>query len=66
MVAYDHRLSQAHTRKQILMLAILYILGIVAIALLVIWWAASKLPPSACTGDCNQGRDCTCTTRNDS
>ena len=42
------------------MLAILYILGIVTIALLVIWWAVSKLPPGACTGDCNQGRDCTC------
>jgi hypothetical protein len=42
------------------MLAVLYMLGIVAIALLVIWWAASKLPTSACTGDCNQGRDCTC------
>ena len=55
MVAYVNRLSQAHTRKQVLM-GLLLLIIVLAIAISIV----RRLPRSACTGDCNQGRDCTC------
>lgn len=41
------------------MITLLLILLVVGVAISIV----RRLPPSSCTGDCNQGRNCNCVTK---